>query len=574
MKKAGFIVLIMLLANWSVARVASEYTVINISGWTTNQLAELPYFDRYVPLSPAGSGFGFEPKARNGLGVVSGLHGTGTTLGAFVEEGSQTDIAPWGTYSWSYSYWDGRDWHYSSGSVTKSPAQDVNVHGQIVGYATLPGGGSSSLDYETHGYLRNTVSGEHLDLTPDAHRADFRGISDHGEIVGTWSTTNQFHSFRRSSDGTMYDFTSPGGSVSPDVINNHGVIAGKVVTYGSPWLYHLFVSTETNAMETLPWPSQGTPENGNIYDINDHGIIVGRVYKGSPVETQAVRWYPDDDGWATDDFNELLADGTGDYVLDRAIAVNDAGHVIVKGHPDGSDVIGTHTLLLTPDVFPAPSVITLSAEGIGPTNAMLVAKVNACNSSTTFSFEHGLNLSYGTILPITGTFTGNVPALVETELTGLAPHTTYHFRGSATNDEGTTLGEDQSFTTPYDYATWATEQFGTNTAISGTSQNPDGDTAVNLIEYAFGGQAMIPDNPASAVVAVEDDDFTIAFTRPTDRSGVDYIVEYATDLEGPWSSGTNAVELVSAVGETVVVQSTTAISSEPLQFMRVRIAEQ
>jgi hypothetical protein len=578
MTNTGMALLFLALASVASAQVANEYTVIDINGLTATELAALPYFDRYVPVKPTGASSDFTPTSRSGSGVVAGVRNPNATLGAFVKEGNQTNITAWGSYFWSYWIWDGQDNHYYSGSVTHSPARDVNVLGQIVGDSTLAGSGNSSSDYESHGYLRDTVSGEYLDLTPGAHRADFRGISDHGEIVGTRSTTNTFHAFRRKTDGTTFDFLSPGGSASPDVINNHGIVAGKVVTYGIPWVYHLFASAATNDMVQLPWPSQGTPDNGDIYDMNDHGLIVGRVYSASPVETQAVRWYPDGSGWATDDLNELLADGSGDFIIDSAIAINDAGHVIAKGHEDGVEPIVTHTLLLTPDVFPAPSVVTLSAVNIGPINATLRAKVNACNSTTALVFEYGFGSGYGTTLPTTGTYNGTAPSLVEAELTGLSAHTTYHFRGKATNSKGATSGEDLIFTTPYDYAIWAAEQFGTNTAIAGIDQNPDGDAAINLVEYAFGGQAMVPDDPADMSAMVEGDVFTLAFTRPTDRSGVSYFVEYATDLEGPWQAGTNFVETVGSTvhagsSETVVVKSMASVGAQPVQFMRVRVSE-
>jgi hypothetical protein len=521
MHRLLFFAVLLSVAFRSAAQVANEYTVADIGGWTSNQLTALPYFDRYVPLAPVGASEDFAANSRNSQGVVAGIRNPSTAnSGAFVSGGSQTNIAAWGTYHWSYWIWDGQDNHYYSGSVNKSPAQDVNVLGQIVGYATLPGGGSSSSDYGTHGYLRDTVTGEHLDLTPEVHRADFRGISDHGEIVGMWSTTNTFHAVRRLADGTEYDFVAPGGSVSPAVINNHGVVAGKVVTYGFPWVYHLFASTATNAMDTLPYPPQGTPENGDIYDINDHGIIVGRVYGASPVETQAVRWYPDG-GWAADDLNELLAGG--DYIIDRAIAINDAGYIIAKGHLDGTDVIGVNTLLLTPDTFPAPSVVTLSALNIGPSNATLRAKFNACNQATTPEFQYGTSTAYGNSLPIAGTFTGTVPVLVTAELTGLSPHTTCHFRGRATNAAGTTGGEGFSFTTHYDYAAWAAEQFGTNAAnplIAGEEADPDSDGTVNVAEYAMGGLGLVADYPVGMAAEVDGDDFLVRFVRPTDRSGV------------------------------------------------------
>jgi hypothetical protein len=56
-----------------------------------------------------------------------------------------------------------------------------------------------------------------------------------------------------------------------------------------------------------------------------------------------------------------LADDSLDSILDRCVAVNDAGHIIASGHPDATDTRNTHRLLLTPDVYAPPAVTTLAA---------------------------------------------------------------------------------------------------------------------------------------------------------------------------------------------------------------------
>lgn len=234
MKKTMLVLLFATCASLADAQVPEEYTITVISGWTSNQLATLPYFDRYVPLAPAGASGDFVPVARSGLGVAAGKRDPNDTLGAYVHAVGQTNIPAWGTYHWSYRIWDGNHWDYYSGNITHSQAADVNVLGQIIGNATLSGSGNSSLDYDDHAYLHDTTMGAHLDLTPDAHRAVLRGINDHGEITGRWWTTNVSHAIRRLADGSEFDFISPGGTVYPEVINNRGVIAGTVTTYGSP----------------------------------------------------------------------------------------------------------------------------------------------------------------------------------------------------------------------------------------------------------------------------------------------------------------------------------------------------
>jgi uncharacterized protein (TIGR02145 family) len=68
--------------------------------------------------------------------------------------------------------------------------------------------------------------------------------------------------------------------------------------------------------------------------------------------------------------------------------------------------------------------------------------------STTVTFEWGTTTGYGnTITPTQNPISGNTTQNINTELSGLAPETIYHFRIVATNELGTTNGEDLTFKT-------------------------------------------------------------------------------------------------------------------------------
>jgi uncharacterized repeat protein (TIGR02543 family) len=192
--------------------VASEYEITDITGWTPAQLATLPYFDRYVPVVPAGASGDFIPKAQNGFGVVAGNRNFSNTWvqgsGAFVSGGATTSISAWGQYAWSYTYWDGDDFHFSNGFIQHSPVVDVALSGRAIGYANLPGsqsGPTASTSFVDHGFLFDPATGEKIDLTPGATRAEPRSINDHDAIVGTWTGAGGIHGFLRSPDGTMQD---------------------------------------------------------------------------------------------------------------------------------------------------------------------------------------------------------------------------------------------------------------------------------------------------------------------------------------------------------------------------------
>ncbi len=534
--KSSSSVFVLLLGVASVASAAEEYTLTNITGWTPAQLATLPHFDRYVSLTPTGATTDFTPVCANGLGLVTGNRSDANgDDGAVVVAGSQTDIGAWGTWYWSYWLWDGRDNHYYSGSVERSPARAANVLGQVVGYANL-GGGSSEFatrdDWDDHIYLYDPATGEKSDLTPTAHRADPRDMSDRGEITGIWSDDTTSHPFRRSADGTFTDiiWNEPFSHyTSPAVINNHGHVAGMTTVWTTPRDYIPWFSESGSTTVALPYPDQANSYNGAINDINDHAVIVGYYHKAdTPLETTALRWTKESGNWVAEELIELLDDNM-DFILDRAIAVNDAGYIICSGHADdGPDNSwNTHRFLLTPLSFPAPAVTTLGPENVTSTSATLRAKVNAGNLSTTGVFQHGTSNGYGTdaaIAPVNGT----LPSLTEQALTGLSPHTTYHYRAGATNSSGTTEGADESFTTAWDWTSWAASNLGGSidpNADSNGNGSPDG------IDYATGSEPSL-----AGVVA--NGQFQVTFHRLAAADGITLVVQVSDDLK-TWTDGSS-----------------------------------
>lgn len=569
-------------AGAAAAPIAETYSLTDITGWTSNQLATLPWFAHWIPVQPPGAPSGFSPAARNGSGMfvgnAAGYYPT-PDRGAVVQNGVTTYLAAWGNHPWGYWSCDADDCHYFWGTVEHSPATDVNALGWVIGQATVPTPFSrSSLDFVEHAYLVDPATGLKTDLTPDgAGSARAFRLNDLGVVIGNYAGPSNFFAFRREPDGTMNYFTQPGATVQPMVLNNAGLVAGIHTTHTVsnrivvPW-----IASHTTAMTPIPLPSQGNPDTCAFTDLNHHGLLVGSAWKmATPAETTAVRWYADPDGnWMAEDLNEIV--DAGDYILDRVLAVNDAGHLIVAAHLD-TDAKPPRTLLLTPDVLPPPTVVSLPPASLTPTSAVLRAQVNACDLATTATFHWGLSPPYAATNPAAGgTLTGAVPTLVTCLLSNLQPHTTYHFRAHAQNSQGATLGQDVVFTTPYDYATWALEKFGaasTNETVAGPWANPDGDAWNNAGEFALGLE------PQSAEVGIlqsreELDRLTLTLTHPLDRAGVTLTFAASTNLAGPWLSGPGATALVNLARsgnlETLTVR-TDFPASPPRQFLRVNV---
>ena len=93
-----------------------------------------------------------------------------------------------------------------------------------------------------------------------------------------------------------------------------------------------------------------------------------------------------------------------------------------------------------------PVVITNAATNVATSSATLHGSLDPHGLATTVFFQYGTTTGYGSATPVQNQ-TGNTYRNIAANINGLAPHTTYHFRITATNAGGTRLGTDRTFTT-------------------------------------------------------------------------------------------------------------------------------
>jgi DNA-binding beta-propeller fold protein YncE len=98
----------------------------------------------------------------------------------------------------------------------------------------------------------------------------------------------------------------------------------------------------------------------------------------------------------------------------------------------------------------APTLTTGPAQNVAPSTAQLTGTLNAQGADTTYYFQYGTTIYYSTAAPVPAADAGSsaTDQGTVTNVAGLAPSTTYHYRLVASNAGGTSYGADQALTTP------------------------------------------------------------------------------------------------------------------------------
>lgn len=224
-------------------------------------------------------------------------------------------------------------------------AAGINAGGAVAGYSAMANGFD-------HAFLwvpdkREGVRGKMYDLgTPPGQAiSTASAINDQGTVVGS-SLNAEFLGGRafvwrpsrpHGTTGTMTKLPQPRGVTQSGAaaINNHGLIAGTLITAGGQTHAFLF-NTAMHDLGTLPGGAESF-----AHDINSHGVVVGysQTANGS---FRAVMWT----GGRIIDLNRFLPGPmkAAGVVLGIAYGINDKGQIAgvadVRGH--------AHGFLLTP----------------------------------------------------------------------------------------------------------------------------------------------------------------------------------------------------------------------------------
>lgn len=130
------------------------------------------------------------------------------------------------------------------------------------------------------------------------------------------------------------------------------------------------------------------------------------------------------------------------------LVVNVAGNAVDGNNQSTNDAFDIDAFSISSPNAGTPTITQVNASNITGTSADITADINANNFNTTALVEYGLTAPYGSTQNMSpATITGASPTPATATLNGLTPNTMYHYRIKATNTNGTTTGNDGTFTT-------------------------------------------------------------------------------------------------------------------------------
>jgi hypothetical protein len=137
---------------------------------------------------------------------------------------------------------------------------------------------------------------------------------------------------------------------------------------------------------------------------------------------------------------------TGEVIAKELLPGTTYHYALLAGNQNGT-TIGADGTFATGQPTP-PGATTGPASGVTQNTASITGTIDTQGLPTTYGFEIGLEAgNYGPATGLGSVGAGASNAEVTLPLTGLQPGTTYHYRITATNNDGTSYGTDQVFTT-------------------------------------------------------------------------------------------------------------------------------
>jgi lysophospholipase L1-like esterase len=258
---------------------------------------------------------------------------------------------------------------------------------------------------------------------------------------------------------------------------------------GTTYHYRLVATnaegTTVGADQTLTTPAPPTATTLAADQVEAHSAIVHGSTNAHGEDTTYHFDYGPNALYGTSTPDTAVGHGTAPVATAAPLTGLQAGttyhYRLVATNAEGTTV-GADRTFTTPE---PPTATTLAADQVEAHSATVHGSANAHGEDTTYHFDYSPDTAYGTSTPDTAAGHGTAPVATAAALTGLQVGTTYHYRLVATNAEGTTLGADQTFTTPAPptATTVAADPVEAHSATVHGSTNAQGEETTYHFEY-------------------------------------------------------------------------------------------
>lgn len=218
-------------------------------------------------------------------------------------------------------------------------------------------------------------------------------------------------------------------------------------------------------------------------------------------------------------------------------------------------------------VYGTPLASTGAAVGVGARVATVRGTVNPNGRDTTVQVRYGTTISYGNVVTLASVGTGSEPVVIEADLSGLTPASTYHYQIVATNGAVTSNGADAIFVTGSNSAPEAIPLFGLSTSLTApvtidvpSNLDPDNEVVTIAIENqpSFGSAVVVNNN-------------RIVFTPNASFKGIDSLTYSVTDPSGAKSANTVTIRNPFALLKGSYLTYLTNAQGEPLGSVKVSV---
>jgi hypothetical protein len=320
-------------------------------------------------------------------------------------------------------------------------------------FATHPGGGMGQ-PFTTNGETGTIPLNFFLGLTTDpaTNIASFSATLN-GSLQLDGVTTTVYFEYGTT---TNYGLTTPVqtkngnaylsisaniSSLTANTVYHYRIVAHNTsgTSYGSDRMFTTLSETGAPVLATNPASLIASFSSRLNGSVDPHGLPTTVYFLYGP--TTAYGHQTANQSKSGDTYQNITAHIGG-------LTANARYHFRIVASNSGGMSFGVDRTFTTLTAMGPPVVVTNPATNLTSSSANLNGLLDPHGLPTTVFFRWGTTTSYGHTTTATQGEIGNSYRNIAANITGLSTHTTYHFRIVATNNAGTRLGSDRTFTTP------------------------------------------------------------------------------------------------------------------------------